>query len=50
VRRLAEREGRSASDPIVRAAEAAARHPVPAGKPASKKAMRGATGKGRKTR
>jgi HCOMODA/2-hydroxy-3-carboxy-muconic semialdehyde decarboxylase len=36
VRRLAEREGRGKSDPAVRAAEAAARQPVPAGKPATK--------------
>ena len=35
-RRLAEREGRGKSDPTVRAAEAAARQPVPAGKPATK--------------
>jgi HCOMODA/2-hydroxy-3-carboxy-muconic semialdehyde decarboxylase len=35
VRRLAEREGRSKSDPMLRAAEAAARQPVPA-KPAAK--------------
>jgi ribulose-5-phosphate 4-epimerase/fuculose-1-phosphate aldolase len=46
VRRLAEREGRSASDPIVRAAEAAARDP--GAKPVSKKAKQRATGKGRK--
>src|SRR5437868_9705553 len=32
VRRLAEREGRGKSDPMLRAAEAAARLPVPAGK------------------
>ena len=37
VRRLAEREGRSKNDPMLRAAEAAARLPVPAGKTASTK-------------
>src|SRR5436853_784082 len=37
VRRLAEREGRSKSDPMLRAAEAAARLPVPTGKTASTK-------------
>ena len=41
VRRLAEREGRSKSDPILRAAEAAARQPVPA-KTAAKQAKKGA--------
>lgn len=46
VRRLAEREGRSMSDPVVRAAEAAARDP--SAKPASKKTKQRATGKGRK--
>ena len=39
VRRLAEREGRSKSDPILRAAEAAARQPVPA-KAAAKQAKK----------
>jgi hypothetical protein len=37
VRRLAEREGRSKNDPMLRAAEAAARLPVPAGKTAATK-------------
>lgn len=37
VRRLAEREGRSRNDPMLRAAEAAARLPVPTGGTASKK-------------
>jgi ribulose-5-phosphate 4-epimerase/fuculose-1-phosphate aldolase len=46
VRRLAEREGRGKSDPILRAAEAAARLPVPAGsaskpKSGAKKKSRG---------
>jgi HCOMODA/2-hydroxy-3-carboxy-muconic semialdehyde decarboxylase len=50
VRRLAEREGRAKSDPAVRAAEAAARLPVPAGKAASKKAKQRATGKKGKKR
>ena len=37
VRRLAEREGRPKNDPMLRAAEAAARLPVPAGKAVAKK-------------
>src|SRR5947209_14765545 len=39
VRRLAEREGRGKSDPMLRAAEAAARLPVPVAKTAAKKAV-----------
>ena len=46
VRRLAEREGRSKSDPMLRAAEAAARLPVPA-KAGAKQAKRGAKKKSR---
>jgi len=46
VRRLAEREGRSKNDPMLRAAEAAARLPAPA-KPASAKAKSGAKKKSR---
>jgi hypothetical protein len=42
VRRLAEREGRAKSDPAVRAAEAAARLPVPAGKGAPRTIKTGA--------
>lgn len=45
VRRLAEREGRSRSDPMLRAAEAAARLPVPTGAP--KKTKTGAKKKSR---
>ena len=47
VRRLAEREGRSKSDPMLRAAEAAARLPVPAAKGAAKKTKTGASKKSR---
>jgi HCOMODA/2-hydroxy-3-carboxy-muconic semialdehyde decarboxylase len=46
VRRLAEREGRGKSDPMLRAAEAAARLPAPA-KPASTKTKSGAKKKSR---
>ena len=46
VRRLAEREGRSKSDPMLRAAEAAARLPVPA-KAGAKQAKKGAKKKSR---
>ena len=48
VRRLAEREGRSKNDPILRAAEAAARLPVPAGKTAAKKTGAKKKSRGRK--
>jgi ribulose-5-phosphate 4-epimerase/fuculose-1-phosphate aldolase len=48
VRRLAEREGRGKSDPMLRAAEAAARLPVPAGKTAAKKAVATKKSRGRK--
>jgi ribulose-5-phosphate 4-epimerase/fuculose-1-phosphate aldolase len=47
VRRLAEREGRSASDPMVRAAEAAARHPVPVRAPVTKKTNKKTKGRTR---
>ena len=47
VRRLAEREGRSKSDPMLRAAEAAARLPIPAAKGALQKTKTGAKKKSR---
>ena len=48
VRRLAEREGRSKSDPMLRAAEAAARLPVPTANVASKKTGAKKKSRGRK--
>jgi HCOMODA/2-hydroxy-3-carboxy-muconic semialdehyde decarboxylase len=48
VRRLAEREGRSKSDPILRAAEAAARLPVPAKAATKKTGASKKSAKGRK--
>ena len=47
VRRLAEREGRSTSDASVRAAEAAARHPVPVQAPVRKKTKKKTKGRTR---
>src|ERR1043166_6400316 len=47
VRRLAEREGRSTSDASVRAAEAAARHPVPVRVPVRKKTKKKTKGRTR---
>ena len=47
VRRLAEREGRSKNDPMLRAAEAAARLPVPAGEAGCRRRKAGAKKKSR---
>ena len=50
VRRLAEREGRGKSDPMLRAAEAAARLPVPVKARAKQQANKGAKKKSTKGR